>query len=452
MHWSKYNLLFHSARHGYLLYNALTNLFAELDAETYHEVEQIRQSPESYDFTKAPALYVQLLRAKVLVDPQEEASTLNTFKLKRIGGNFAETSLGLTIAPTLACNFNCTYCYESHRRPVFMNSATEAQLLEFIRRFKSIQALDVTWYGGEPLLGFESIVRLTEQMQALPLRFQAHLITNGYLLTDAVIAQLDALKIINIQMTLDGPSEVHNLRRPLANGDPTYDVIRAHLSALLASRWKGQLSLRVNVDANNQAQYAALYHDLRRDFPDDRRINIYPGIVTEAQVRNPDIHCQLTRKEETRFLLDVYRTYGITNADFYPRHNWGCMATCRNGFVIGPEGEVYKCWHDVGDQQMVVGSIYADRAWNTNLLANYLMGTNPFDDPVCQSCFYLPICDGGCAHFRLLNAFYGGQFDTCVKFKDALPEFLEIHYELKQKQAQAQAAAKQHSEVNATHV
>jgi uncharacterized protein len=435
MHWSKYNFLFQSKKYGYLLYNALTNFFAELDAGTYHEIEQIRQAPESYDFTKAPALYLQLLRAKILVEPQEEATALNVLKLKRLRGNFTETHLDLTIVPTLACNFNCPYCYESHRRPVLMNAATEAKLIEFIRRFKAARSLFVTWYGGEPLLCLETLVRLTEQIQALPLRFQAQMITNGYLLSDAVIAQLDALKIKNLQLTLDGPEEAHNRRRPLVSGGPTYRVILQNLANLLASPWKGQVDIRVNVDGNNQAQYAALYHELRQKFPDSN-LRIYPGIVSEAQVGNPEIHCQFTRDEETRFILDLYQIYGIDTLRFYPQNNFGCLATCRNGFVIGPEGEVYKCWYDVGNQQMVVGSIYEDRAWNTDLFANYLMGTNPFDDPLCQECFYLPVCDGGCAHFRLLNNYYNGHFNTCVNFKHTLPEFLEIYYELKQKRAQ----------------
>ncbi len=99
-----------------------------------------------------------------------------------------------------------------------MAEQTEAKIIEFLRRFKAVRVLSLTWYGGEPLLRFETIRRLTEQIQTLDLRFSRKPITNGYLLNDEVIAQVDALKITSIQLTLDGPktcimSGDHWLRR-----------------------------------------------------------------------------------------------------------------------------------------------------------------------------------------------------------------------------------------------
>ncbi len=35
--WSKYNLLFNSKRHGWLLYNSVCNCFMQLDEKTYDE-------------------------------------------------------------------------------------------------------------------------------------------------------------------------------------------------------------------------------------------------------------------------------------------------------------------------------------------------------------------------------------------------------------------------------
>lgn len=436
MQWSKYNLLFRSAKHGYLLYNALSNVFVKIDDGTQSALEQIRQAPDTYDFTKMPMLYLQLRHAHILVEPQEETTRLNVLKWQQTSQRFAETQLSLNIAPTLACNFNCAYCYESHRRPGLMTAETEAQVIAFIRRFEAARSLFVTWYGGEPLLGFETIRRLTEQILALKLRFQAELITNGYLLDDAVIAQLDALKIRQVQLTLDGPETVHDTRRMLASGGPTYRTIQANLTKLLASPWRGKLDIRVNVDARNQAQYAAYYHELRAELPGSN-VTIYPGIVNDSQSGNPDRQCYLNKADEARFLVEIQQSLDNDQQRWYPYHGSICTATMRNSFVIGPAGELYKCWLDVGDANMVVGSVYENHAWNVNLLANYMIGTNRFDDPACRECFYLPICDGFCSHFRLMNAFSGGQFDTCTPFKSALPEFLERHYERKLQQAQA---------------
>ena len=72
MKWSKYNLLFKSKKNGYLLYNSITNSFAEIDNETCKELEAIRQNPSVYDFSNCLPLYTQLLKTKVLVQGNEE--------------------------------------------------------------------------------------------------------------------------------------------------------------------------------------------------------------------------------------------------------------------------------------------------------------------------------------------------------------------------------------------
>ena len=65
------------------------------------------------------------------------------------------------------------------------------------------------------------------------------------------------------------------------------------------------------------------------------------------------------------------------------------------------------------------------------LLSNYMVGTDAFDDPKCRNCFFLPVCDGGCAELRMRNNSGDSEFETCIEYKNRLPELLEIHYEKK---------------------
>ena len=65
---------------------------------------------------------------------------------------------------------------------------------------------------------------------------------------------------------------------------------------------------------------------------------------------------------------------------FFEKRFQGCIATHRNAFVIGPEGEVYKCQNDVGNPEMVVGNI-VERNWNLSLYTKYMIGVDPFSDP-----------------------------------------------------------------------
>jgi len=146
---------------------------------------------------------------------------------------------------------------------------------------------------------------------------------------------------------------------------------------------------------------------------------------------NPDWTCGFNRPEKARFTLEQYRRHGLKALRYYPRrHLAGCSATNRNGFVIGPEGELYKCWDNVGVKDMAVGNLL-DLHVDTNLLAKYMVGVEQLDDPACLDCFYLPICEI-CPNLRFRNKFAGEKADICAIYKDNLPEFLEIHYAIKQ--------------------
>lgn len=435
MRWSRYNLLFRSDRFGHLLYNSLSNTFAEVDAETARELEQIREDPERYDFRRNPALLLQLRQAKVLVDDGEEERLLDVIRLKRLMDTFETISLYLTIVPTLACNFRCTYCFERYRRPVHMDEETQAAVVKFIRRFGRLQTLHVGWFGGEPLLRFDTVCRLTEMIRGLGIPFSGSLVTNGYLLEDHVIDQLDACKIEWIQVTIDGPEEIHNRRRIHATGGGTYSKIIGNLEKLV-QKWRGRLSIRVNVDKSNMAGYAEISRQLSRKF-EGKNVGIHHGIVADSPDENPDLACEFSREDEADFCIGLYQACGMVARSFFPKPYGGCVATIRNGIVVGPKGELYNCWHDVGDESMVIGTIFDDKSWNMTLLAKYMVGINMYDDPRCRNCFCLPVCDGGCPHFRLRRKYGQEDRDTCMMYKDRLPEALEIHYEITRKEARA---------------
>ena len=110
-----------------------------------------------------------------------------------------------------------------------MTQKTMDRLVDFIKDYKDIRHLSVAWYGGEPLLAFDTICTLTGQFRNLGLTYEkAGLVNNGYLLDDEKINKLNDLMIASIQITLDGPREVHHTRRVLANGGPTFDRKELH--------------------------------------------------------------------------------------------------------------------------------------------------------------------------------------------------------------------------------
>ena len=99
--------------------------------------------------------------------------------------------------------------------------------------------------------------------------------------------------------------------------------------------------------------------------------------------------------------------------------------------VIGPDGEMYKCWDDVGLEEKVVGHIDRFNDWNMALIAEGMTGCSYLDDPECKECYYFPICNGGCHRIRQKNLHAEVKHSSCTYFKGNLENLLELYYEQK---------------------
>jgi uncharacterized protein len=128
------------------------------------------------------------------------------------------------------------------------------------------------------------------------------------------------------------------------------------------------------------------------------------------------------------------RRFALGSGGLHPGGAGG--ATGLLGFVVGPEGELYRCWNDVGRPERVVGDVRAEEAVIGSVLqARYATGVDPYDDPECRACAVLPICGGGCAHRRLLVKYAGREdVDSCSPYKTRLQESLEAYVDAKRSQ------------------
>lgn len=430
MIWSRYNTLFHSKRFGYFLYNALSNTLLEIDETHYSTLEGFRdRGIDSQSFDNG--FLSLLLECKMLITEGEESRLLLTRQYQRNTQCFETSRLGLTICPTLQCNFRCPYCFEhSQKDSTVMTHETIMRLLTFIKSYKEIRHISLAWYGGEPLMAFDVIRDITERVKSLCLDFEgAALITNGYLLDKGKCNLLNDLKIQSIQITFDGPEDVHNIRRFLAGGKPTFQHILANVDALMDSSYEGSCDIRVNIDKHNIEWFPELHASLLERFK-GKKLFIYAGHVHTSLGHSYDYSCSLGLQEWTDFTFDMYRRGGLMpTGNFYPASNIdsGCVSTTHNKFVIGPKGELYKCWEDVGKPEMIIGNLHKDEpVTNPELRAQYSIGTDAYRDPECIVCSVLPICGGGCANKRLRAKQFGeGGFEFCSPYKKNLILYLE---------------------------
>lgn len=182
---SRYNY-FVNRPEGIMSFNARTGIFALLPkniGEVLQKKEKITKEINEADFKS-------LLEMGFIHYGDEEDKIISKYNEAKNKNRV----LYLTLVPTLSCNFSCDYCFQSNYRDVrVMEYETQISTLNFVRDIISEGRREVicTWFGGEPLLAKELMLKMSTQIREIIKYSEAHLvsmdvITNGILLNGKV--------------------------------------------------------------------------------------------------------------------------------------------------------------------------------------------------------------------------------------------------------------------------
>lgn len=434
MYWSKYNILSKSEKYGYLLFNTMSLAFIRINEQDIDMWNKLREAPDSYTNFQN---YDFLIKARILVDNQED--DLNVYLADVLKNRYNSSDMALTILPTRGCNFGCIYCYEQDRPNVLMNEQTEKAIVKFVCSNSNLKRLSVVWYGGEPLLNFDSMVRLTKMFKQLNIEYSAKIVSNGYLLTKEKADLMKDLAIRNIQITFDGSEEIHNQRRFLLGGQPTYRKIMDNLKYLLSINKEITIDIRTNIDRRNKDDYNKFYQDFKSEI-NDKRVTMYPGFVSDllsSECVSPEFNIS-EGGYKAQFILDIFDKYGIEIKSFLPKYRrHSCVASKYFAFVIGPEGELYKCWRMVGNQKETIGNVN-DGSLDMVKFSKYLIGADYTLDSKCLQCEFITLCGGGCPLVRMRNKYEKISLNHCCPEKTHMEQLMELRYEMFVKSHQKQ--------------
>ncbi|MBQ7858621.1 MAG: radical SAM protein [Faecalibacterium sp.] len=414
MKFSRYNVIGQTAAGDYFAANTITGAIAKLTAEEYGLFARGDAAAVSADDLPA---YRQCGFA--VADELDESALLRrTYRVFQ----FNKKSSSLILCPTLDCNFRCPYCFEEHQ-PGCMPPSVQTQVLAFIEQLLcgGIEALDVGWFGGEPLLFPNILCDMTARIAALcrthgvPVKFSVT--TNGYLITDELVEFFRQYSFEKIKITIDGSRAQHNARRFLANGGGTYDRIVQNVKALAAR--DVPVLVRVNIDHSNPDAYAQVLQEFRAV---SGPVQIYPAIVTIAPTQSLQQlqHCyshseydrfyQANRQQKHRKLPSYHQLFGHGVCS--------CVAEHESSFVIGPDGALYRCVNDVGNPCLATGTVVLGET-QVESIAKYL-GRDPCSEPECRDCPYLPLCYGGCVYEYKANGTH-----ACPPVKSLFHQLIE---------------------------
>ncbi|HIH74706.1 MAG TPA: radical SAM protein [Methanosarcina sp.] len=427
-----------------MVFNSLTTALAEvkknrIDLLNVSQFDYALLSENEKQFVN------ELQKGGFIVD--DTADELRTIKFAYNCDKYESSTVRLVIAPTLSCNFACSYCYEQSdknqsregEQNFFMPDNIKQDLLSYIEKVvKTGKDIFVTWYGGEPLLAKETVFDLSQKIiditEENKVGYSAGMVTNGYLLSEdpGTVQNLKKNRIKFIHVTLDGPREVHDSRRMLKGSrGPTFDRILEGIKLLKANDI--ETYIRVNIDRSNIDDIGRLLDVLKENNLSDLFIYLGHVIPYTAGCKSYESSCILT--EEFSLINQTFcenlnlMGFEAGKESFYPRFARACDANRTNAFVLDPDGDMYKCWTEIGNKTASIGKIGDLARQNEEKGSHEIRWLNwePFEYPDCVKCKMLPICMGGCANQAM---FINKSRPECKEWKYGLENYVRNKFSI----------------------
>lgn len=410
-HPSAYNIVVPFDDGKCLLMNSLYHAMDMVDsrvADVLADPRRISNSP-----TK---IVDYLTRRGYLTDMTPEAEEdLLVAKSKELdkAGEFRRSAPQYVFTLTHGCNLACSYCFQGSgtervaHGTMTLQQATEC--MDIVRNGpKHPDKQSIELFGGEPLLpALRPVVEyLIREGGDLGYRFTAT--TNGVHL-DAFKDLLGPEGIHYLQISLDGPPEIHNRRRIPLNGQPTFHTIWNNIK--LALDCGAEVTLRANLDRSNLDRFPELIDFVDAEgYAGHPKLNLrYATVLTihDMEATGDELSYaevveflegQINDHPALRHVLSHHDHKGFLDwikQGFNDQLTRACGAVDSNVYFT-PEGRIYTCHGAVGREEWSVGSHDADGL-------NYDAGererwTRPIHElPACRKCPYAFICAGGCA-------------------------------------------------------
>jgi uncharacterized protein len=364
------------------------------------------------DLSRVPEQEMARLVAMEAVVPEDENELTSVLARMREGS--ADPSVRrFTIMPTSYCNMACHYCGQEHRKQAVDQAKVDriASRVEAAFADPATTSVSVTWFGGEPLLALRVIREMSARFVAAAARhgkhYSARMPTNGSLLTARTLQILhDECALRSLEVTIDGPQEVHDQRRIKRNGIGSFHRTVAALAGAVraASVPDLVLSIRVNVDRDNEHTVADLIADLACfGFAAPRvELDLMPVHSWGNDVSAIELEARRYATLEASWIR-LARSFGL-NVPGMPSalKKTTCHATSRYGEIVDSEERIYAC----SEHPLV------PKVRDTGVVARVsdLVGAAPrpvgaFDDwydqvddgkQQCGRCPLLPVCGGSC--------------------------------------------------------
>jgi uncharacterized protein len=326
------------------------------------------------------------------------------FSAQQIAGTLSRRIQQLILLPTEQCNFRCTYCYEDFVLGR-MSEATQRAIERLLeRRIPELKQLSLSWFGGEPLVAKDVVLRIAAFAHRLCERcgtdFSGGLTTNGYLLRRELFEELVSLRQNFFQITLDGFGEAHDAVRKRAGGRGSFDRIWSNLLDMRSVNARFRINLRIHVRRERLDALPLLMKELGHAFADDPRFVLeFEALKNLGGAGGKTVQLPITRvelKQIERQCREAYAAHRIPQSspitgapdaqkgaalDLTAEDQYICYAAKANSLLIRSDGRIGKCTVALEDDRNTIGKIRDDGTVEIDQekLAPWLRGLDSLD-------------------------------------------------------------------------
>ncbi len=278
-----------------------------------------------------------------------------------IYSSLSNKRFSLIILPTEKCNLNCIYCYEKKYLGKMEEKVVQGIKNLINNRINELEVLEVSWFGGEPLLAKSVINQISSFIVDLKEKYNfkyiSSMTTNGYFLDFYTASELVKNGVNRFQITFDGNKDIHDKIRVKNNGDGsgTFDKIWQNLINIKNSQLNLTILLRIHYSPDTYFKLDNFIDILNSNFGNDLR---FIFLFRSIQNYNNLNMCTFSFSEDQNVRVLLEKKINNKKQLFDSIDDGAslmCYAAKPNCLIIRPNGEINKCTIAFDDDKNKVG-------------------------------------------------------------------------------------------------
>ncbi len=304
------------------------------------------------------------------------------------------------------CNLSCHYCFVRGKRKRKMSLDIAKTAINFLLFYsENVKDLNITIFGGEPLLETGSIYKILDYCSILEekvpaKKFSFSVTTNGTLITEELLKNINGRFLL--LLSIDGDEKTHNKFRVYKNDKGSFNNVFPKIRLL--KKYQGWVGVRMTVHPEMVDSLSGNVEFLYNNGVNQFIIGTCYGPKWNKKA--------LRRYEEELLKVSDFYSQEISNGApirityFEKSENkndclngiWGCRAG-RNSVTVDQNGDIYPCSKFVGlesfeCEEFRLGNIF-EGITNFQMREKLFKMTNK-DFIQCVHCAEIDSCVGGC--------------------------------------------------------